>query len=718
MRVRRSKRIWFVALGVFMMVFLFTFLVQKYKNNIGVDAASLAGFDPGYIISDYQMGNYNSMSEADIQSFLTSKNPCSNRDYNYYKSLSSNSRYSWHWKDGHFVCLSEERFGDGEVIGSGETAARIIWRAAQDYRINPQVLIVLLQKETGLITDPIPNNGDYRKAAGYGCPDTAPCASEYYGFKNQVRKAAALFRAVLNGGWTNYPLGNNYIQYNPNAACGGSVVNIRSLATSALYRYTPYQPNAGALAAGYGTAYCGAYGNRNFYLYFQDWFGGITITQKSTRIPDGTYYIQAAKNNSLVAEVEGGGNENGTNIQLHLKNDSLAQQWDISYNMATDDYNIVNVGSGKALDVYAADTSDGTNVQLWETNKTCAQRWKLVRTAEDEIKILSACSNKALDISAGLIKSGNNVQIWTDNYTDAQRWKIMPAFTVSDGLYYISSSIDNNRLIDVSGGSYDAKNGTNVHIWKRNHTAAQQWYIKKGPDGYYTVKNLQSGKLIDVAAAGVKDGTNIQMWNSNDTCAQKWKILRVGQVYEFISVCSMKVIDLSGADTKLDSNIQIYDANNTSAQKWNLSLIKILEEGDYMIGSKLSNNKVVDIAGNKGGNGINVQLYDSNGTSAQKWRIVYDNREGYYKMYNKGVDKVLDVQAAGRTDGTNIQTWNDNGTCAQKWIIEDLGGEYSISSGCSGLMLDVSGANTANGTNIQLYKSNGTNAQKWKLNRL
>ena len=277
MQKRRDKRGWVIALGVLVMVSLFSFLTAKYKALDGdVSAASTAGFDPGYIISDYQMGNYNSMSEAQIQQFLTSKNPCSNTNYNYYKSLSANKNYTWHWANGHFVCLSEEKFGDGEIIGSGQTAAHIIWKAAQDYKINPKVIIVLLQKETSLITDPIPNNGDYRKATGYGCPDTAACSSKYYGFKNQVRNAAKLFRTVLDGGWTNYPLGNNYIQYNPNAACGGSVVNVRNLATSALYRYTPYQPNAGALAAGYGTASCGAYGNRNFYLYFQDWFGDIT----------------------------------------------------------------------------------------------------------------------------------------------------------------------------------------------------------------------------------------------------------------------------------------------------------------------------------------------------------------------------------------------------------------------------------------------------------
>ena len=276
---RRDKRGWFLLLGVFVMVFLFTFLSQNHKRlDDEVKAASLANFDPGYIISDYQMSNYNSMTEEEIQTFLINKGNC--RDTRVYLATTY-SNYSYHIRDGHFVCMAEETFGDGVAYGEdapdGETAAHVIWQAAQDYQINPQVLIVLLQKEQGLITDSWPNSRQYRSATGYGCPDTAPCNAEYYGFKNQVRKAAAMFRTVLDGGWTNYPLGNNYIQYNPNAACGGSIVNVRSLATSALYRYTPYQPNEGALAAGYGTAYCGAYGNRNFYLYFMDWFDDPSI---------------------------------------------------------------------------------------------------------------------------------------------------------------------------------------------------------------------------------------------------------------------------------------------------------------------------------------------------------------------------------------------------------------------------------------------------------
>jgi hypothetical protein len=69
----------------------------------------------------------------------------------------------------------------------------------------------------------------------------------------------------------------NNVRYNPNAACGTSPVYIQNQATVNLYNYTPYQPNAAALAAGYGTGdSCSAYGNRNFWNFFTDWFGPTT----------------------------------------------------------------------------------------------------------------------------------------------------------------------------------------------------------------------------------------------------------------------------------------------------------------------------------------------------------------------------------------------------------------------------------------------------------
>ena len=296
----------FAAISMLLMTTLCMFLMSEPTS-----AASTAGFQPGNIISDAVMGDYNSMSIDDIQRFLTSKNNCGNRNEAFWRQLENQyPNRDWHFQNGHFVCLSEERFGNTWTeIGWGETAAEIIYHAAQDFRINPQVLIVLLQKEQGLITDQYPNNYDYRSATGYGCPDTAACDSKYYGFKNQVRLAAQLFRTVLDGGWSNYPAyRTTYVQYNPNRSCGGTNVYIENRATSALYRYTPYQPNASALAAGYGVGdACGAYGNRNFYLYFSDWFGDAQnlILSRATEAINQRYANLSTYNKALIGSTTG-----------------------------------------------------------------------------------------------------------------------------------------------------------------------------------------------------------------------------------------------------------------------------------------------------------------------------------------------------------------------------------------------------------------------------
>ncbi len=107
---------------------------------------------------------------------------------------------------------------------------------------------------------------------------------------NQVYNSARRFKIyAANSNSYNYKAGRwNTVLYNPDRTCGSSSVFIENQATAGLYTYTPYQPNAAALAAGYGSAPpCGAYGNRNFWLYFTDWFG-------STQSPGGTAILARA----------------------------------------------------------------------------------------------------------------------------------------------------------------------------------------------------------------------------------------------------------------------------------------------------------------------------------------------------------------------------------------------------------------------------------------
>ena len=161
-----------------------------------------------------------------------------------------------------------------------ERASTIIYKVAQACGINPQVLIVMLQKEQGLVTHTWPSDWRYTIAMGQGCPDTAACDTRYYGFFNQVYGAAWQLKRYANPPGTSqyftwYAPGNTWnVRYHPNEACGSAPVYIQNQATANLYYYTPYQPNAAALRAGYGEGDgCSAYGNRNFFQYFTDWFG-------------------------------------------------------------------------------------------------------------------------------------------------------------------------------------------------------------------------------------------------------------------------------------------------------------------------------------------------------------------------------------------------------------------------------------------------------------
>lgn len=249
--------------------------------------AGVVGFNPGRIIDDMIFTNNTSMNAGDIQNFLNSKVPvCDTWGTQMYTSWQTRAQYAATvGQSPPFTCVKDYR-------ENNLSAAQIIYNISQTYRINPQVLIVLLQKEQGLVTDSWPYASQYRTATGYGCPDTAACDTKYYGFTNQVTWAAKMFRSIMDASpnwYTPYVVGNNYIQYSPSASCGGTVVNIQNRATQALYNYTPYQPNQATLDAGWGTASCGAYGNRNFYLYFTSWFGVTT----------GTPLVQAPSSNAV-----------------------------------------------------------------------------------------------------------------------------------------------------------------------------------------------------------------------------------------------------------------------------------------------------------------------------------------------------------------------------------------------------------------------------------
>jgi len=297
-------------------------LVSQNKPTAALSGSS---FTPGQIIDDAVFYNSNSMSADQIQSFLNSK--VTNCDTNGTQSASdwgypsyTHAQLAQYKREGShgqtqdsgfhappYTCLKnyaqstpqmEAASGYCSSIGAGsKTSAQIIKDVSVACGINPQVLLVLLNKEQSLVTDNWPLQRQYTKATGFACPDTNPpsCDPAYAGFFYQVYNAARQFKVYQkNPNNYNYVAGrSNRVYYQVNlgsfinptgnendpsrngqSGCGYQNVQILNQATASLYTYTPYQPNERALGNLYGTGDgCSAYGNRNFWRVFTDWFG-------------------------------------------------------------------------------------------------------------------------------------------------------------------------------------------------------------------------------------------------------------------------------------------------------------------------------------------------------------------------------------------------------------------------------------------------------------
>jgi len=275
---------------------IFTIALAIFSINEPANATvSGSNFKAGSIIDDGRFYNNNTMNVQDIQTFLNQKvTNCDTNGTQKATERGSNLTHAQYaasrgWAGPPYICLKNyyqvprsdqviSNFNGNVIPSGGISAATIIKTAADTHGVNPEVLLVMIQKESqNLLNDNWPVISQYTNAMGYGCPDTAGCDPQYAGFYNQMMNAARQFKLYKTNpnSYRYKPLQNNTISYQANnTSCGTSSVYLSNYATAGLYNYTPYQPNQPALNNMYGTGdACSAYGNRNFWRDYSDWFG-------------------------------------------------------------------------------------------------------------------------------------------------------------------------------------------------------------------------------------------------------------------------------------------------------------------------------------------------------------------------------------------------------------------------------------------------------------
>lgn len=190
--------------------------------------APLRAFNPNYLISDEEFTDYFSMELGEVQAFL---------------------------EKGYLV-----DYKTTDIDDRTRYAAEIIWRAGQRNGVNPKVILVMLQKEQGLITDDSPSQDQLDWALGYGvcddCSYSDPDIQRWRGFAKQINSATLQF---TEGYLTDLEEdGETVMGFAPGVACEIDEILVvpANAATAALYTYTPHLE-----------------GNQNFVTIWQAWFG-------------------------------------------------------------------------------------------------------------------------------------------------------------------------------------------------------------------------------------------------------------------------------------------------------------------------------------------------------------------------------------------------------------------------------------------------------------
>jgi hypothetical protein len=481
-----------------------------------------AAFQANILIDD-AVFNTNSMNASQIDSWLNGFSQ---------SCISPNSGFEARVPSGYSP-------SGGFTYGNFSSAGQVIATAAQVYGLNPQVLLVTLQKEQSLVQggSGYCNNGDenkYSAAIGYGCPDggtvynysgislyrrngvehtttgsTCVNSSVKAGFSQQVIRGAWLLKfgqqrslgntgwAVVTGSWDNSDdpptcFGGPMTQgtykrcqsgsaafYDGYTTIDGSATHMDSGATAALYWYTPH-----------------FHGNQNFVSLFESWFGST--------ISAGYYSCHDATNISNV--------NTGAKVIANKYNTGEADRLSIT---------LLNNTGSKCIEVHTWQYGN----QSWYSN--IATNHPAFNMADGEIisgNLVGDGRDELVFVKYHNTGSGNiEVHTWNPGY---QTWYSNIATNVP------STDADNGQVLaaDINGDGRDelvfvkyhntGSGNIEVHTWNPGY---QTWYsniatniTSVDTNNGYVIRGNTAGRdhLMFVKTANTGTGRiEVHTWN-------------------------------------------------------------------------------------------------------------------------------------------------------------------------------------------------------------
>ena len=277
-------------------------------------------------------------------------------------------------------------------------------------------------------------------------------------------------------------------------------------------------------------------------------------------------------------------------------------------------------------------------------------------------ELQSAASKLSLGVQDSSTANSAAIVQNADTAADGSSWSFVPE---SNG-YYEIKNVHSGQLLNISASS--GKLGALAVQWPAGSIAGgnDQWMPAKNADGTWSFYNRNSQLALDDPAGSITAGTQFEQWAPNDNTGQKFNLIsRSGSgggggttpppppagSGAVKSGVAGKCLDLNADNTTNGTAVQLYSCNGTAAQSWTAS----------SDGTLKASGKCLDVYAQGTANATKVEIWDCNGGTNQVWQAY----NGGYQ--NPASGKCLDDPGATATDGTQLQIWDCNGTSAQKW---------------------------------------------------
>ena len=426
---------------------------------------------------------------------------------------------------------------------------------------------------------------------------------------------------------------------------------------------------------------------------------------------DGWYEVSPSSNNSLRMDIAGSSTEEGAQALLYGATSGFNQLFKFEYENGY--YKIVSANSGKVIEFKNGSVVPGVPAQQASASDSLSQKWKAVKNEDGTYSFI--CAANGLMLGSRSSNSGASLVGLSGSSDGCSSFRLETRDNLlNEGIYEIAFSKDSSKVLDVNGASNS--DGANVQIYTSNSTFNQKWSVKlvSGRKNAYTIESLCSGKFLasvgsNVVQSAYDQNSQNQMWTPVQVDAGSVVLQNVG---------TGKVLDVNGGNTTDGTNVQIYDENGSLAQKFIFREAKAVKSATYVFHSGANFNQVMDLNGSSGQDGANVTSWASSGAGNQKWNV-NDNGDGTYRISSAVTGKVLDISGGVASDGANVAQYSWHGGLNQKWVAEyDRDGGFVFRSAQNrDMVLEVNSASPSNGANICVAKKTGAVNQRFSLEK-